>query len=319
MLLLSAKHSRSLVWWGRHHVKGGSECLLTPVLNTLSRNSSLYDTKWYRCGLSAGKYRATCRKRWRTNWGHDYNADVWKKAVSHEFSLLLLHLHRRKAWLPRNIQHQQEVRIWVRKSTRKLVERTSKKRKPKQNDDNEEVQGNSSHDLPEWLEEFFKHGLVDESVPEHRDASGSSHECSPSLPEGPKLRYLPENQDYKRFLQKNALKQSCLERKNGDLITADHKVLSEGCESRNNHRHAVVVQDMATQWIQSYPCETQTSLETRKSFQKFLEPDRKPKVIYTDNSFRIWQILWRSFLESFYVNATQIGNEWDCWESSAQK
>ncbi len=29
----------------------------------------------------------------------------------------------------------------------------------------------------------------------------------------------------------------------GDLITADHKVLSENCESRNNHRYAVVVQD----------------------------------------------------------------------------
>ena len=70
----------------------------------------------------------------------------------------------------------------------------------------------------------------------------------------------------------------------GDLITADHKVLSEGCESRNNHRYAVVVQDLATQWIQSYPCKTKTFQETQKSLQKFLEPDRKPKVIYTDNS-----------------------------------
>ena len=33
------------------------------------------------------------------------------------------------------------------------------------------------------------------------------------------------------------------------LITADHKVLSEGCESRNNHRYAVAVQDLASQWI----------------------------------------------------------------------
>ena len=39
----------------------------------------------------------------------------------------------------------------------------------------EEVQGNLSHDLPEWLQEF-RHGLVDQSVPEHRDASSSSHE-----------------------------------------------------------------------------------------------------------------------------------------------
>ena len=70
----------------------------------------------------------------------------------------------------------------------------------------------------------------------------------------------------------------------GDLITADHIVFSEGGESRNNHRYAVVVQDLATQWIQSYPCKTKTSQETQRSSQEFLEPHRKPKVIYTDNS-----------------------------------
>ena len=37
----------------------------------------------------------------------------------------------------------------------------------------------------------------------------------------------------------------------GDLMTAHHKILNEGGESRNNHKHAVVVQDLATQWIQS--------------------------------------------------------------------
>ena len=70
----------------------------------------------------------------------------------------------------------------------------------------------------------------------------------------------------------------------GDLITADHKVLSDNCESRNNHRYAVVVQDLATQWTQAYPCKTKTSQETQRSLQKFLMPDRNPKVIYTDNS-----------------------------------
>ena len=70
----------------------------------------------------------------------------------------------------------------------------------------------------------------------------------------------------------------------GDLITADHKVLSDNCESRNNHRYAVVVQDVATQWIQAYPCKNKNSQETQKSLQKFLEPERKLKVIYTDNS-----------------------------------
>ena len=40
------------------------------------------------------------------------------------------------------------------------------------------------------------------------------------------------------------------------------------CESRNNHRYAVVVQDLATQWIQAYPCKTKTSQETQRSLQK---------------------------------------------------
>ena len=57
----------------------------------------------------------------------------------------------------------------------------------------------------------------------------------------------------------------------GDVITADHKVLSDNCESRNNHRYAVVVQDLATQWIQAYPCKTKISQETQRRLQKFLE------------------------------------------------
>ena len=45
----------------------------------------------------------------------------------------------------------------------------------------------------------------------------------------------------------------------GDLITADHKVLNEVCESRNSHQYAVFVQDLATRWLQAYPCKTKTS------------------------------------------------------------
>ena len=44
------------------------------------------------------------------------------------------------------------------------------------------------------------------------------------------------------------------------------------------------MQDLATQWIQAYPRKTKTSEETQRILQKFLEPDRNPKVIYTDNS-----------------------------------
>ena len=85
------------------------------------------------------------------------------------------------------------------------------KPRTQKNDDNEEVRGNLSHDLPEWPQEF-RRGLVDESVPEHRDASSSSHALLSEprakvvsgkhsiftlFPSGPKLRYLLENQNYK--------------------------------------------------------------------------------------------------------------------------
>ena len=79
-------------------------------------------------------------------------------------------------------------------------------------------------------------------------------------------------------------KQYLEQTKFGDLITADHKVLDEEGESRNNHRYAVVVQDLAAWWIQFFPCKTKTSQETEKSLRKFLEPSEKPKVIYIDNS-----------------------------------
>ena len=81
-------------------------------------------------------------------------------------------------------------------------------------------------------------------------------QCLHALSEGPKLRYLLDDENNEGVLQKTC----------------------------NNHRYAVVVQDLATQWLQSYPCKTKTSQETQKSLMKFLEPTRKPKVIYTDNS-----------------------------------
>ena len=104
----------------------------------------------------------------------------------------------------------------------------------------------------------------------------------------------------------------------GDLITGDHKVLSDNCESRNNHRYAVVVQDLATQWIQAYPCKNKTSQETQRSLQKFLEPERKPKVIYTDNSMEFGKacedLSWNHCTSTPHRSETK----WYCGKSSAQ-
>ena len=68
-------------------------------------------------------------------------------------------------------------------------------------------------------------------------------------------------------------------RRTEHLITADHKVLSEGCEPRNNHRCAVVIQNLDTPRIRAYLCKMKNSQETERSSRKFLEPSEKPQVI----------------------------------------
>ena len=158
--------------------------------------------------------------------------------------------------------------------------------------------------IPEWLQEF-REILVDDEIPVQGDShASSSHEVSsePTTKRREDLckhsvkTHFPKDRNCEICKRTKITRAPCRRRNGeavpradnfGDLITADHKVLSDNCESRNNHRHAVVLQDLATQWIQAYPCKNKTSQETQRSLQKFLEPERKPKVIYTDNSLEL--------------------------------
>ena len=164
--------------------------------------------------------------------------------------------------------------------------------------------GRARSEIPEWLQEF-RENLVDDEIPVHGDShASSSHEASlePILKRREGLgkhsvyTHFPKERNCEICKRTKITRAPCRRRNGGavpragnfgDLISADHKVLSDTCESRNNHRYAVVVQDLATQWIQASPCKTKTSQETQRSLQKFLESDRNPKVIYTDNSLEL--------------------------------
>ena len=138
----------------------------------------------------------------------------------------------------------------------------------------------SESEILEWLQEFWEI-WVDNEIPLHGGShASSSHEVSlepttkrrEDLGKHSVYTHFPKDRNCEICKRTKITRAPCRRRNGeavlraanfGDLITADHKVLSDNCESRNNHRYAVVVQDLATQWIQSYPCKTKTSQETQ--------------------------------------------------------
>ena len=156
--------------------------------------------------------------------------------------------------------------------------------------EDEESRSELLQDVPEWLQDF-KDNLVDKNAHPHQYSSSSSRELPmesrAKVVPGPGKHsihtHFPKHRNCDICFRTKITRASCRRRTGtvvpkaenfSDVIPADQKVLSEGCESRHNHRYAVVVKDLATQ-------------ETQKSLQNFLKPTRKPKVIYTDNSLEI--------------------------------
>ena len=66
------------------------------------------------------------------------------------------------------------------------------------------------------------------------------------------------------------------------MITADHQVLDEEQLCRLHHRYAAVVQDLATQWIENYPCKSISAQEAQRSLRAFLRPEENPRSIFPD-------------------------------------
>ena len=94
---------------------------------------------------------------------------------------------------------------------------TAETENPNNTDNDETVRGNPLRDVPEWLQEF-RHGLVNESVPEHRDASSSPRE----LPSEPRAKvvsgkhsvftHLPKDRNCDICLRTKITKASCRRR-----------------------------------------------------------------------------------------------------------
>ena len=144
-----------------------------------------------------------------------------------------------------------------------------------------------SSEIAEWLQEF-RENLVDDEIPlQGGSHASSSHEASlePTTKRREDLgkhnvhTHFPKDRNCE-ICKRTKITRALCRRRNGeaapraanfgDLTTADHKVLSDNCESRNNHRYAVVVQDMATQWIQAYPCKNKNFTRNPEKLAKVL-------------------------------------------------
>ena len=103
-------------------------------------------------------------------------------------------------------------------------------------------------------------------------------------------------------LAENARATKYIQQKNCDIITADHRVVSEDCESRNIHRCADVEQDLATQWLQSCACETKSFQETEKSLQETsrTQPSQKSLTLPWCSEKSVKNYPWTIFISTLH-------------------
>ena len=258
------------------------------------------------------------------------------------FHPFLHHLHHRIPYLmstdTQKIRCKKEVEVRVKSFGRDPLHESTETENKNKNEERDEVQREKSHELPDWLQ-GFRESLVDESTstkpwrnPEQgsRNTSKSSRE----LPMEPRAK-VPgscEHSVYTHFL-KDPKCDICLETKKKGFLqkTCWHSRAQRGtfwwldyCRSQNSQWKLWTSKQSS--WCRTWPPNGSSRIRAK---QKLLRKHTKelaklPGAREETKSHLYWQFLgigqslWRSFLESLYVNTTQIGNKWDCWKSSAQ-
>ena len=124
--------------------------------------------------------------------------------------------------------------------------------KPIKKESKKEQSDSLYSEIPEWLQEF-REKLVDGEIPVHGEShASSSHEASlepvfkrrEDLGKHSVYTHFPKDRNCEICKRTKITRAPCRRRNRGavprsenfgDLITADHKVFSDNCESRNNH------------------------------------------------------------------------------------
>ena len=238
----------------------------------------------------------------------------------------LLHRYRRTHQVRLQVQQQSEVTMEHQGNWRDTPKTQNKNKKR----DNDGAAGNRLRDLPEWSKGLTEN-LEDTEVPAPAHISHHSDSQRPTIVASRMYSiytHFPEDRNCEVCKRTKMTRAPCRGRtgeavlraeKFGDLITADHKVLNEEGEPRNNHRYAVVVQDLATQLSGFSSVQKQKHFqETEKSFTKVPRAVTKAESHWHWQFRGIWQILCRSIMESSNLYTSSIWDEWYSWKSGTQ-
>ena len=180
-------------------------------------------------------------------------------------------------------------------------------------------------EIPEWLQEF-RENLVDDEIPQHGDShASSSHEVSlePTFKRREDLgkhsvyTHLPEDRNCE-ICQRTKITRAPCRRRNGGSRTSCWKFWwldnsrPQGPKRQLRVSKQSSIRSRGTGSSYSMDpgvsrAKTKLHKKPREAWQKFLEPERKQKVIYHWQFLRIRKRLWRSLLESLHVYTTPIG------------
>ena len=139
----------------------------------------------------------------------------------------------------------------------------------------EGVAGHCNRDgIPEWLEDFTENLEIVETLA----AAGISHDTDPERPKKSGIKEaqyfysLPKDRNCEVCKRTKIIRASC-RRRTGETVLRAEKFgdfdysRSQSPQPRNNHRYAVVAQDLATQWRRKGVYDSFSSrLKSRKSF-----------------------------------------------------
>ena len=195
--------------------------------------------------------------------------------------------------------------------------------------------GDRLRDMPEsgernlrkaWWTEFSKSSGSDREhppgtplskpVPSHRKRTQSIHAFSG----GSNLWNLQAHENNESALQKQS------GNRGWPATARDNNLWFENNRSQHPHeegksrwadRYEIVTQDLATGWLQSYPCKTKTSQATIQNLQKDLWTGRRPQSGFLETILQNLSMLVKNYFgKPLYFDTTPIRDQRCCRKSS---